>query len=129
MSIAIDAIEEALGAIAFDDRGLVPAVAQNASDGRVLMMAWMNKEAVRQTLSSGDVTYFSRSRNALWRKGETSGNTQRLVDFRIDCDGDTLLMIVDQTGPACHTGEATCFYRSVGEDGLEPLPAEKQGPQ
>lgn len=96
--------------IAFDERGLVPVIAQDASSGDVLMMAWMNRDAVHETLSTGRVCYWSRSRAALWRKGETSGNTQTLKAFYIDCDADTLLIKVAQLGPACHTGEKTCFF-------------------
>ena len=99
-----------ISTVTFDRDGLVAAVAQDAKDGRVLMVAWMNKDALTRTLETRDVTYWSRSRGELWRKGETSGHTQRLVEAWIDCDGDTLLLKVDQTGPACHTGEATCFF-------------------
>ena len=99
-----------VGAVKFDREGLVAAVAQDAKDNRVLMVAWMNKDALTRTLETRDVTYWSRSRGELWRKGETSGHTQRLVEAWIDCDGDTVLLKVDQTGPACHTGEATCFF-------------------
>ena len=96
--------------VKFDERGLVVAVAQDAKDGRVLMVAWMNKEALAQTLTTRAVTYWSRSRGELWRKGDTSGHKQHLVEAWIDCDGDTLLLKVDQTGPACHTGAPTCFF-------------------
>ena len=99
-----------LATVKFDERGLVVAVAQDAKDGRVLMVAWMNKESLTRTLQTRDVTYFSRSRDELWRKGETSGHTQRLVEAWVDCDGDTVLLKVDQTGPACHTGAPTCFF-------------------
>jgi phosphoribosyl-AMP cyclohydrolase len=102
-----------LAAISFDVNGLVPAVAQQHDSGEVLMMAWMNAEAVRETLATGRVCYFSRSRGKLWRKGESSGQTQHLRELRVDCDGDTLLLLVDQTGVACHTGTRTCF-----DDGL-----------
>ena len=97
----------------FDDRGLIPAIAQQHDTGEVLMMAWMNADAVEETLRTGQVCYFSRGRNALWRKGETSGQTQRLVDFRFDCDADAILLLVDQTGVACHTGARSCFFRAV----------------
>ncbi len=97
--------------VKFDSSGLVACVAQDATANTVLMVAWMNEEALRLTLSSGDVTYWSRSRAKLWRKGETSGHTQKLREARIDCDGDTLLLKVDQTGPACHTGAPNCFFR------------------
>ena len=102
-----------LATVAFDANGLVPAVAQDAKTGEVLMLAWMNAESLRQTLATGDVTYLSRSRGKLWRKGETSSHTQRLVEAYVDCDGDTLLLKVAQTGPACHTGAPTCFFRKM----------------
>lgn len=101
---------EFVAAVKFDRDGLVAAVAQDAKDSRVLMVAWMNRDALTRTLETRDVTYWSRSRGELWRKGETSGHTQRLVEAWIDCDGDTLLLKVDQTGPACHTGAAACFF-------------------
>lgn len=91
----------------------MPAIAQDARSGEVLMMAWMTADAVRRTLDTGDVTYWSRSRQKLWRKGETSGHTQRLVEAYVDCDGDTLLLKVEQVGPACHTGAPTCFFRKA----------------
>ena len=102
----------------FDDRGLIPAIAQDEADGAVLMMAWMNADAVLKTLEEGRVTYWSRSRNARWTKGETSGHVQHLVEMRIDCDRDCLLLIVRQTGPACHTNRRSCFYTAV-RDGAE----------
>ena len=104
--------------LVYNDQGLIPAIAQDVETGDVLMMAWMNAEAVRRTLQSGRVTYWSRSRAAFWVKGETSGHVQELVDFRIDCDRDCLLVTVRQTGPACHTGRRTCFYTGV-QDGDE----------
>ncbi len=114
-------LPQALAAeIAFDARGLVPAIAQQHDSGEVLMMAWMSAESLAETLATGQVTYWSRSRQALWRKGETSGNVQKLVELRVDCDGDTLLLLVDQTGPACHTGERNCFFRSWKDGGLAP---------
>ena len=103
-------------ALALTAEGLVPAIAQQHDSGEVLMMAWMNRAALAETLATGRVTYWSRSRGRLWRKGETSGQTQRLVRLKIDCDGDTLLLEVEQSGVACHTGRRTCFYRSL-EDG------------
>ena len=115
------AADAALGAIAFDAEGLVPAIAQQHDTGEVLMMAWMNRDAVRETLATNRVCYWSRSRKALWRKGETSGQFQRLVDLRIDCDGDTLLLLVDQVGVACHTGKRRCFFRRAGDAGLEEV--------
>mgnify|MGYP003525594654 FL=1 len=102
----------------YDERGLVPVIAQDHASGQVLMFAWMNAEAVARTLATGDVTYWSRSRQAFWVKGETSGHRQRLVELRIDCDRDCLLVLVEQTGPACHTGRRTCFYTAV-RDGAE----------
>ena len=97
----------------YDDKGLIAAIAQDHASGEVLMLAWMNAESVAQTLETGRVTYWSRSRQAFWVKGESSGHVQRLVDFRIDCDRDCLLVLVDQTGPACHTLRRTCFYPAV----------------
>ncbi|MHB1303239.1 MAG: phosphoribosyl-AMP cyclohydrolase [Acidiphilium sp.] len=101
----------------FNDAGLVPAIAQQHDTGEVLMLAWMNAESIAETLRSGQVCYYSRSRRLLWRKGETSGHVQHLVEMRLDCDGDTLLLLVDQTGPACHTGANNCFFRGVTTDG------------
>jgi phosphoribosyl-AMP cyclohydrolase len=101
----------------FNTDGLIPAIAQEAETGTVLMMAWMNAEAVAETLATGRICYWSRSRAKLWRKGETSGHEQHLVDFRIDCDGDTILLTVTQKGPACHTGRPNCFYRRHVADG------------
>ncbi len=102
----------------FDADGLIPAIAQDADTGAVLMLAWMNAEALARTLETGRATYWSRSRAALWVKGETSGHTQDVVEMRVDCDQDTILLRVKQTGPACHTGARDCFYRVVGPDGL-----------
>jgi phosphoribosyl-AMP cyclohydrolase len=106
--------EAFIKAVKFDADGLVPAVAQSAATGQVLMVAWMNRDTLEQTLASGEVTYWSRSRREVWRKGATSGHVQHLVEAWIDCDGDTLLMKVDQLGPACHTGAQTCFFRRYG---------------
>lgn len=99
--------------LTYNDAGLIPAIAQDATNHEVLMLAWMNAESIARTLESGDVTYWSRSRQAFWAKGATSGNVQRLVELRFDCDTDCLLVFVDQTGPACHTGRRSCFYRAV----------------
>ena len=104
--------------LVYNDAGLIPAIAQDEDSGDVLMMAWMNAEAVAKTLDSGRVTYWSRSRQSFWVKGETSGHTQALVDMRVDCDRDCLLMKVRQEGPACHTNRRSCFYTSV-RDGEE----------
>ena len=101
-----------------DGNGLIPAIAQDHASGEVLMLAWMNAEAVARTLQTGRVTYWSRSRQSFWVKGETSGHTQRLVEMRLDCDRDCLLVLVEQTGPACHTGRPTCFYTAL-RDGDE----------
>ena len=103
-----------IASLRFDARGLIPAVAQ-ARDGAVLMLAWMNADSLAETLATGQVTYWSRSRGELWRKGATSGHVQRLVELRVDCDRDSLLLIVDQTGPACHTGRPSCFFTAVRE--------------
>jgi phosphoribosyl-AMP cyclohydrolase len=105
----------------FDAAGLVTCVATDAASGEVLMVAHMNDEALRQTIESGEAWYFSRSRNALWRKGETSGHTQRVVEMRLDCDQDAIWIRVEQTGAACHTGRRSCFYRKVdaGEGGAQ----------
>jgi phosphoribosyl-AMP cyclohydrolase len=113
-----DAIAALLAEIKFDARGLVPAITQQHDSGEVLMMAWMDRDAVSETMSSRRVCYWSRSRKALWRKGETSGHVQNLVDLRIDCDGDTLLVLVDQEGVACHTGRRNCFFRAIRDDTL-----------
>jgi phosphoribosyl-AMP cyclohydrolase len=110
--------------LAYDAHGLVPAVAQQHDTGEVLMLAWMSREAVVQTLTTGEVTYHSRSRGERWRKGATSGNTQRLMAFRVDCDADTVLVWIDQTGPACHTGRRSCFYREAAPDGLHTVESE-----
>ncbi len=103
-------LKEALDNLAFNDAGLVAAIAQQHDSGEVLMMAWMNREAIEETLQTGRVCYYSRSRKTLWRKGESSGQVQMLKELRIDCDADTVLVKVDQTGPACHTGRRDCFY-------------------
>jgi phosphoribosyl-AMP cyclohydrolase len=104
----------ALEEIRFDDRGLVPAVVQDADNGDVLMVAYMNAESLERTLDEGRTVFWSRSRHELWRKGETSGNVQHVESVRVDCDADTLLVRVHQTGAACHTGNRTCFYREIG---------------
>lgn len=107
----------------FDQNGLIPAIAQDASSGEVLMMAWMNGESVQRTLETRKVTYWSRSRQSFWIKGESSGHVQELVDFRFDCDADCLLVLVNQTGAACHTNRRSCFYRSVNEGEVTELMA------
>ncbi len=115
------AIDIMLAAIKFDAQGLVPAVAQQHDSGEVLMVAWMNRDAVAETMRTGRVCYWSRSRGTPWRKGDTSGHTQTLVDLRVDCDGDTLLALVDQVGVACHTGRHNCFFRAVRNARLEAI--------
>ncbi len=115
------AIDTLIAAIQFDAQGLVPAIAQQHDSGEVLMMAWMDRHAVAETLRTGRVCYWSRSRKAPWRKGDTSGHIQSLVDLRVDCDGDTLLVLVDQTGVACHTGRHNCFFRAIREDSLQTI--------
>ena len=102
----------------YNDQGLIPVIAQDADSGEVLMLAWMNAEAVARTRQSGRMTYWSRSRGKLWVKGETSGHVQELVEMRVDCDRDTLLVLVRQTGPACHTNRRSCFYTAI-QDGYE----------
>ncbi|MAT87939.1 MAG: phosphoribosyl-AMP cyclohydrolase [Aestuariivita sp.] len=106
--------------LVYNDAGLIPVITQDNTTKEILMMAWMNSEAVSRTLSSGHATYWSRSRKAFWVKGEASGHTQKLIDFRVDCDRDCLLMLVEQTGPACHTNRQSCFYRSfISGDEIE----------
>jgi phosphoribosyl-AMP cyclohydrolase len=110
-------------AVRFDAAGLVAAIAQQHDTGEVLMLAWMNRAALEETIATGRVCYYSRSRQAMWRKGESSGQTQRLMELRVDCDGDAVLLLVDQTGVACHTGRRTCFFRAARNGGLvETMP-------
>jgi phosphoribosyl-AMP cyclohydrolase len=118
-----DSTETVWDVLRFDAAGLIPALAQQHDTGEVLMLAWMNRDAVAETLATGRVCYFSRSRGKLWRKGESSGQVQRLVELRLDCDGDALLVLVDQTGVACHTGRRTCFYRAVRNGQLAEIAA------
>ncbi|MCB1684036.1 MAG: phosphoribosyl-AMP cyclohydrolase [Pseudomonadales bacterium] len=108
-------LKDVLDALRFDSGGLLPAIAQCATSGAVLMLAWMDRTAIERTLNEGYVCYWSRSRQAYWRKGETSGHLQALKEMRFDCDGDAVLLIVEQTGPACHTNRQNCFYLSVSE--------------
>jgi phosphoribosyl-AMP cyclohydrolase len=120
-----DARPDWLAEVKFDEHGLVPAIAQDAVTGRVLMLAWMNGESLARTLESGEATYYSRSRRRLWRKGEASGHVQKVEDVRLDCDGDAILLTVRQVGGiACHTGRERCFFRSL-QDGrwqdVEPV--------
>jgi phosphoribosyl-AMP cyclohydrolase len=114
-------MEALFDTLRFDANGLIPAVAQQHDTGEVLMVAWMNRAAIEETLATGRVCYWSRSRAAPWRKGETSGQVQHLIELRVDCDGDTLLLLVDQHGVACHTGRRTCFYRAVRDGRLDTI--------
>lgn len=107
--------------VRFDDRGLVPAISQDARSGEVLTLAWMNAESLELSRQTGEVHFYSRSRQEIWRKGATSGNTQKIVSLRVDCDGDAILALVEPAGPACHTGERTCFYREL-DSGEAPEP-------
>ena len=111
-------IAEVVNALKYNDNGIVPAIAQQHDTGEILMMAWMNKDSVAETLRAGRVCYWSRSRKKLWRKGESSGQVQTLKDFRWDCDADTVLMQVHQEGVACHTGRRNCFYLAVRDDAV-----------
>lgn len=115
------AIEQVISKLKFDRDGLIPAIAQQFDTGEVLMLAWMNRAAIEETLSTGKVTYWSRSRKALWRKGESSGQDQSLIELRFDCDKDSLLLAVDQTGVACHTGRRTCFFTALRNGKLEEI--------
>lgn len=109
---------QVLAALRFGGDGLIPAIAQQHDSGEVLMLAWMNRDAVTETLETRRVCYWSRSRKQLWRKGESSGHVQRLVELRVDCDGDALLLLVDQSGVACHTGTRSCFFRAARNGAL-----------
>jgi phosphoribosyl-AMP cyclohydrolase len=118
-----------VSAIKFNDNGLVPAIAQQFDTNDVLMMAWMNADAVRETLANGRVCYWSRSRGQLWRKGESSGQVQTLKEFRWDCDADTILLLVDQDGVACHTGRENCFFNAVREGEVRTIANVKIAPK
>jgi phosphoribosyl-AMP cyclohydrolase len=115
-----------LAELQFDEKGLIPAIAQQQDSGEVLMLAWMSAESIRETLSSGYVCYWSRSRGSLWRKGETSGHVQKLIELRYDCDDDAILLLIDQTGPACHTNRRSCFHKTVREGRVEILCAPEE---
>ena len=121
--------DEMLAAVTFDAAGLVAAVAQSAVSGDVLMVAWMNREALARTIDSGEAWYYSRSRKSLWRKGESSGQTQAVADVRIDCDGDTVLLLVHQKGVACHTGRPNCFFRAPRDGKLVEIAAPLVDPK
>ena len=120
---------DVLARLRFDGAGLVAAVAQQHDTGEVLMLAWMSRAAIEATLATGQVNYWSRSRGALWRKGETSGQTQRLMEMRVDCDGDAVLLLVDQVGVACHTGRRSCFYTAVRDGDLVEIAAPLVNPE
>jgi phosphoribosyl-AMP cyclohydrolase len=122
-------IDQVVSAIKFNDDGLVPAIAQQFDTNDVLMMAWMNADAVRETLANGRVCYWSRSRGQLWRKGESSGQVQTLKEFRWDCDADTILLLVDQDGVACHTGRENCFFNAVREGEVRTIADVKIAPK
>ena len=124
-----DQIENALTAIRFGPDGLVPAIAQQYDTGEILMLAWMNREAVRASLDEGRACYWSRSRRKLWRKGETSGQVQLLRELRLDCDGDTVLLLVDQHGVACHTGRRSCFFRAWRDGGWAIIAEPEVAPE
>lgn len=128
--MSIDAMQSLLEQVKFDDKGLVGAIVQDCESAEVLMFAWMNRESLEKTLKEGRVCYWSRSRKKLWIKGEISGNVQKLKSLRLDCDGDTLLLAVEQSGGACHTGHRSCFYRLADaerwrEDGKQIFDAAK----
>ena len=110
-----------LDALPWNSDGLIAAIAQQHDSGEVLMLAWMNRRALAETLASGQVCYWSRSRQCLWRKGESSGHRQRLIEARLDCDGDAVLLQVDQHGPACHTGRSNCFYNAIRDGAVEVI--------
>ena len=118
-----------LNQVAFDRAGLIAAIAQQHDTGEVLMLAWMNQAALEETLATGSVCYYSRSRRGLWRKGETSGQTQRLVELRLDCDRDAVLLLVEQTGVACHTGRRSCFYETVRDGALVSVSEPEIAPE
>ncbi len=128
LEVAPDTIETVIAALEFNNDGLVPVIAQQHDTGEVLMMAWMNSDAVRETLTSAHVCYWSRSRQTLWKKGETSGQIQMLVDFRWDCDGDTILALVNQQGVACHTGRKNCFFNAVRADSVSIIADVEKDP-
>jgi len=108
-------VNKLLERVRWDANGLAPAIVQDAETHQVLMMAWMSRDSLRRTMMIGETVFWSRSRREIWHKGATSGNTQKVVDFRVDCDGDTLLFLVEPAGPACHTGETSCFFRTGSE--------------
>ncbi len=128
LSENIESADDFLDQLNFDVNGLIPVISQQYDSGEVLMLAWMNKDALQKTIETGDVYYWSRSRKSLWRKGETSGQVQHLKKIIIDCDKDTILALVDQSGVACHTGRETCFFYEVTEKGVEITKKVKVSP-
>ncbi|WP_314385773.1 phosphoribosyl-AMP cyclohydrolase [Pseudomonas brenneri] len=121
-------LAQVLDALPWNSDGLIAAIAQQHRSGEVLMLAWMNRQALDETLANGQVCYWSRSRQRLWRKGESSGHRQQLIEARLDCDGDAVLLIVDQQGPACHTGRPTCFYNAIEDHQVHILTAPLKEP-
>ncbi len=121
MSTSAKSATQIAASLTYNEAGLIPAIAQQYDSDQVLMMAWMNEDAVIETLTNDRVCYWSRSRSKLWRKGETSGHIQKLIELRIDCDRDTLLLLVDQRGPACHTNRQNCFFEAVRDDEVEVI--------
>lgn len=111
-------LDKIIATIKFNDQGLVPAIAQDSQTKQVLMMAWMNAESLKETIQTNQMCYFSRSRNSIWRKGETSGQIQTIKEIMIDCDSDAILALVEQTGVACHTGRKSCFYKTIENDNI-----------
>lgn len=121
--------EQVIDRLKFNEAGLIPAVAQQFDTGEMLMLAWMNADAIRETLTTGRACYYSRSRGTLWRKGETSGQTQALKEFRFDCDEDTVLLLVDQIGVACHTGRHNCFFHAVRDGDIQVIAEPEADPE
>ena len=119
MTIPVTIIDQVIDKLTFNEQGLIPAIAQDIHSKDILMMAWQNAEAVRASLTEGAGIYYSRSRQALWRKGESSGHLQKLISYRFDCDMDCVIMFVEQTGPACHTNRRSCFFYEVQPQGIE----------
>jgi phosphoribosyl-AMP cyclohydrolase len=124
-----ESLQEVIAAIPWNQDGLIAAIAQQHDSGEVLMLAWMNQQSLLETLSSGQVCYWSRSRQQLWRKGESSGHTQRLINARFDCDGDAILLLVDQQGPACHTNRPNCFHNEINMNRVTVISTPQKQPE
>lgn len=120
-------LKQVLAQLRWTSDGLIPAIAQQYDSGEVLMLAWMNADSLRETLETRCVCYWSRSRQSYWRKGESSGHVQKLMEMRIDCDGDSLLLLVDQTGPACHTNRRSCFYNAIEGEQVKVVATPESG--